>query len=104
MCVGVCGCGWVCGWGRGGLGQRMQPPLPTPPLSPLTPSHPWCQTGGWLFDPLRLSADPSRYERARVAEIKHGRLAMVAWVGFAAQAAATREGPVHNLVEWWGGA
>ena len=35
----------------------------------------------------------------RVREIKHGRLAMVAWLGFAAQAAATRQGPVQNLVD-----
>ena len=34
-----------------------------------------------------------------VREIKNGRLAMVAWLGFAAQAAATRQGPVQNLVD-----
>lgn len=55
--------------------------------------------GGWLFDPLNLSADAERYERMRVREIKNGRLAMVAWVGFAAQAAATREGPLGNLTQ-----
>ncbi|KAL4443662.1 hypothetical protein ABPG75_011399 [Micractinium tetrahymenae] len=53
--------------------------------------------GGWLFDPLHLSTDAERYERMRVREIKNGRLAMVAWLGFAAQAAATREGPLANL-------
>lgn len=35
----------------------------------------------------------------RVREIKNGRLAMVAWLGFAAQAAATRQGPAHNLLD-----
>ena len=72
-----------------------------PPLALTLNATAGARAGGWLFDPLRLSADPSRFERVRVAEIKHGRLAMVAWVGFAAQAAATREGPVQNLVEAW---
>lgn len=65
--------------------------LPCPPLFP-TP-------GGWLFDPLNLASDPARYERMRVREIKYGRLAMVAWLGFAAQAAATRQGPAQNLLD-----
>lgn len=54
--------------------------------------------GGWLFDPLGLSKDAAVFEERRVQEIKHGRLAMVAWVGFAAQAAVTRDGPLANLV------
>ena len=54
--------------------------------------------GGWLFDPLGLSGDAQRYEDARVQELKNGRLAMVAWLGFAAQAAATQEGPIANLL------
>ena len=55
--------------------------------------------GGWLFDPLNLSGDAERYERMRVREVKNGRLAMVAFLGFAAQAAVTRQGPVENLLE-----
>ena len=39
----------------------------------------------------------------RVREVKNGRLAMVAWLGFAAQAAATWQGPVQNLVDAWQG-
>jgi hypothetical protein len=55
--------------------------------------------GGWLFDPLNLSKDGTKFEELRVKEIKNGRLAMVAWLGFAAQAAVTREGPVQNLLQ-----
>lgn len=58
--------------------------------------------GGWLFDPLNLSADPARYEAMRVREIKNGRLAMVAWLGFFAQAAVTRAGPLENLLQTFG--
>ena len=35
-------------------------------------------------------------------EIKHARLSMVAWVGFAAQAALTRKGPLENLLDFAG--
>ena len=68
-------------------------PSPNPPPLLSTPhqgdkNYP----GGWLFDPLNLSADARRYEAMRVREIKNGRLAMVAWLGFAAQAAATSQG------------
>lgn len=55
--------------------------------------------GGWLFDPLGLSKDGSKFDELAVKEIKNGRLAMVAWLGFAAQAAVTRQGPVANLLE-----
>ncbi|KAI3428160.1 hypothetical protein D9Q98_006543 [Chlorella vulgaris] len=55
--------------------------------------------GGWVFDPLNLSGDAESYEAMRVREIKNGRLAMVAWLGFAAQAAVTRQGPVQNLLD-----
>ncbi len=51
--------------------------------------------GGWLFDPLGLSKDPKRFERNRVCEIKHARLAMVAWVVFAGLAAAKKP------ILWW---
>ena len=54
--------------------------------------------GGAPFDPFGLSVgDAAFYETQRVAEIKHGRLAMVAMAGVFAQAAATGAGPVENL-------
>jgi len=57
-----------------------------------------CWPGGAPFDPFKLADDPAFYEVQRVAEIKHGRLAMVATLGFAVQAYVTREGPVANLL------
>ena len=59
--------------------------------------------GGALFDPLGLAGDGRAAARLKVVEMKHGRLAMVAWVGLAAQAAVGRRGPVADLVAAWGG-
>ena len=58
------------------------------------PSYP----GGPLFDPMGLSrGDAAKYAEYKQKEIKNGRLAMVAFVGFAAQYAATGAGPLSNL-------
>ena len=56
--------------------------------------------GGPLFDPLGLAADGPGFVDQSVKEIKNGRLAMVAMLGYAAQAAATGKGPVQNLLDF----
>lgn len=52
--------------------------------------------GGQYFDPLGLASDPDKKLRLQLAEIKHSRLAMVAFLGFIIQAAATGQGPLTN--------
>ncbi|KAL0003341.1 hypothetical protein SO802_017122 [Lithocarpus litseifolius] len=50
--------------------------------------------GGKFFDPLGLAKDPDEKERLQLAEIKHARLAMVAFLIFGIQAAVTGKGPI----------
>jgi light-harvesting complex II chlorophyll a/b binding protein 4 len=52
--------------------------------------------GGKFFDPLNFADTEEKKETLKLAEIKHARLAMVAALGFAAQAAATGKGPLDN--------
>jgi len=56
---------------------------------------------GGAFDPLRLATpgftQSSQVIRLREAEIKHGRLAMVAFFGFVIQALTTGEGALGSL-------
>ncbi|OIW19109.1 hypothetical protein TanjilG_08909 [Lupinus angustifolius] len=52
--------------------------------------------GGRFFDPLGLAANPDKKVNLQLAEIKHARLAMLAFLGLAVQAAATGKGPLDN--------
>ncbi|KAH9767064.1 hypothetical protein WN944_018010 [Citrus x changshan-huyou] len=49
---------------------------------------------GGYFDPLGLASDPGKLENLQLAEIKHARLAMVAFLIFGIQAAFTGKGPI----------
>merc|ERR1711985_95341 len=51
------------------------------------------------FDFASLSKDPQAFESLKIKEIKNGRLAMVAFIGFIAQHAATGKTPLVNLSE-----
>eukprot|EP01026_Neomeris_dumetosa_P025846 TRINITY_DN2120_c0_g1_i1.p2 TRINITY_DN2120_c0_g1~~TRINITY_DN2120_c0_g1_i1.p2 ORF type:complete len:320 (+),score=43.59 TRINITY_DN2120_c0_g1_i1:3033-3992(+) len=56
-----------------------------------------CYPGG-IFDPLKLASDDSeRSFRLKTAEIKHARLAMVAFLGYAVQAGVTGQGALGSL-------
>ncbi|CAN8317465.1 unnamed protein product [Cochlearia groenlandica] len=52
---------------------------------------------GGYFDPLGLGSDPEKLDTLKLAEIKHSRLAMVAFLIFALQAATTGKGPISFL-------
>ncbi|XP_010554987.1 PREDICTED: chlorophyll a-b binding protein CP29.3, chloroplastic, partial [Tarenaya hassleriana] len=49
---------------------------------------------GGYFDPLGLASDPEKLENLKLAEIKHSRLAMIAFLIFGFQAAFTGKGPI----------
>jgi light-harvesting complex I chlorophyll a/b binding protein 3 len=53
--------------------------------------------GGPVFNALNVVESPRALAALQVAEVKHGRVAMVAALAFIAQAAVTGEGPLYNL-------
>ena len=55
---------------------------------------------GGAFDPLGLaSGSAASVADWRLKEIKNARLAMLAFLGFIAQHAATGKGPIENLTD-----
>lgn len=60
----------------------------------LEPGYP----GGPILNPLGLAKDIRNARHLKLKEIKNGRLAMVAMLGFFVQAYATHAGPIDNLL------
>lgn len=52
--------------------------------------------GGLMFNPLGLGEKPAAMREMQQSEIRHGRLAMMACLGYAAQAVVTGRGPYDN--------
>eukprot|EP00192_Tetraselmis_astigmatica_P018122 CAMPEP_0117658926 /NCGR_PEP_ID=MMETSP0804-20121206/6137_1 /TAXON_ID=1074897 /ORGANISM="Tetraselmis astigmatica, Strain CCMP880" /LENGTH=256 /DNA_ID=CAMNT_0005465505 /DNA_START=94 /DNA_END=864 /DNA_ORIENTATION=- len=56
--------------------------------------------GGKVFDPFGFAkGDAESFKSYKTKEIKNGRLAMLAFVGFVAQHEATGKGPIQNLFD-----
>lgn len=55
---------------------------------------------GGPFDPLGLASEADRAFNLKTAEIKHGRLAMVSFLGYSVQAFTTGEGALGSLAKF----
>ncbi|OMO86524.1 Chlorophyll A-B binding protein, plant [Corchorus capsularis] len=55
---------------------------------------------GGYFDPLGLASDPEKIDNLKLAEIKHSRLAMIAFLIFGIQAAVTGKGPISFIASF----
>lgn len=53
--------------------------------------------GGPFFNALNVVESATALNEYKWMEVKHGRIAMLAWLGFVVQAAVTNDGPLHNL-------
>lgn len=62
----------------------------TPDIDDLIPTYPLCCS--FPFDPAGMNSPDMQLK-----EVKNGRLAMVAFVGFAVAALVTRQGPIEAL-------
>merc|ERR1712186_209409 len=51
------------------------------------------------FDLIGVTKDPIKLESMKIKEIKNGRLAMISFLGFIAQHAATQKTPLTNLTD-----
>lgn len=55
--------------------------------------------GGPFFNVLGMAKDEASKKKLRTNELRNGRLAMIAMLGYASQAVLTGKGPAQNLMD-----